>query len=487
MEGERRIGRAPAALIVAALGFLVFAPAAMAASVEPAGGSTFDTGTQGWQSIGAECDLLGGLPLLCSATNEFDSGEGRPPGSLRSRFSVLVNVVGLWRSEHAWRSPTFQIDNRLRSATLSYDERFRVGALIALGIGAESDVLLVDERTGQQTRLAESALGPEDGDFATRRVGIADGLLRPGHRYHLELRATTRTTTTQAEVLGSSDVAFDNVRLVVREEGGGTGGGGNGGGTGGGGNPGGQGGGGNGSGGAGQGGGGSGGGQGGNGGGSGGAGQGGGNGGGGGGNGGAGQSGGGSGGAGSGGGQGGGGSGGGSPEGSSGGVTHVAPPASGGEIETVGSQVQLGDETGAGPGGGEVPTSQCTIMGTQGRDRIRGTAGNDVICALGGRDKISSGRGRDLIDAGKGGDVAKGGKGRDLILGLAGKDRLRGNKGGDRIGDGRGRGIVNGGRGADVISARDRRPDRIDGGRGKRDKAKVDRKRDRTIRVERRR
>ena len=99
----------------------------------------------------------------------------------------------------------------------------------------------------------------------------------------------------------------------------------------------------------------------------------------------------------------------------------------------------------------------CTIEGTARGERLRGTAGNDVICAYGGNDRIDGKGGQDLIYGGPGNDTIKGGGGLDALHGDAGRDRFQ---------------------------ARDRKRDRIFGGRG-RDGARVDRGTDSVRSVER--
>ena len=112
----------------------------------------------------------------------------------------------------------------------------------------------------------------------------------------------------------------------------------------------------------------------------------------------------------------------------------------------------FGDPADAGSRG-----SICTIEGTAGRDRLTGTPGNDVICAFGGNDTVAGGGGQDVILGGPGNDSISGGAGLDVLYGNAGADRLK---------------------------ARDRRSDRVVGGAG-RDRASVDRRRDRVRGVER--
>jgi len=88
---------------------------------------------------------------------------------------------------------------------------------------------------------------------------------------------------------------------------------------------------------------------------------------------------------------------------------------------------------------------RCTIVGTQGPDRIRGTKGRDVICGLGGNDVILGRGGNDTIYGGPGSDTLDGGAGNDVLRGGAGNDTFRAR-------DGR-RDVVEGGRGTDTAIA----------------------------------
>jgi len=129
---------------------------------------------------------------------------------------------------------------------------------------------------------------------------------------------------------------------------------------------------------------------------------------------------------------------------------------------------------GHGPGGSLIPRDLCTVIGTARADRIVGSTGNDVICGLGGNDVIAGGGGIDIIDGANGKDRLSGGSGGDKVIGLRGNDKLNGNAGNDRLGGGAGKDVIRGAAGKDRLSARDRRRDVVDGGRG-RDRATVDR------------
>ena len=100
---------------------------------------------------------------------------------------------------------------------------------------------------------------------------------------------------------------------------------------------------------------------------------------------------------------------------------------------------------------------RCTIVGTNGRDRLVGTRQRDVICGLGGD---------------------------DVLVGREGDDVLLGGSGADYLAPGAGRDRVVAGPGNDFVGARDGRADRVYGGPGA-DRARVDRRLDVTQSVAR--
>jgi Ca2+-binding RTX toxin-like protein len=156
------------------------------------------------------------------------------------------------------------------------------------------------------------------------------------------------------------------------------------------------------------------------------------------------------------------------------GVTVVKSFRSDSEIAALFRRFDESTLVGHGPGGSLIPRDLCTVIGTARADRIIGTSGNDVICGLGGNDVIAGGGGIDIIDGANGNDRLTGGSGRDKLIGLRGNDRLNGNAGNDRVGGGAGKDVIRGAAGKDRLSARDRRRDVVDGGKG-RDRATIDR------------
>jgi hypothetical protein len=97
------------------------------------------------------------------------------------------------------------------------------------------------------------------------------------------------------------------------------------------------------------------------------------------------------------------------------------------------------------------------ILGGKGKDRIKGLAGKDCLNGQAGNDKVSGGKAADSV---------KGGNGKDKLSGGSGKDKLIGGKGKDRM---------NGGAGNDRLLARDHKRDVVNCGKGKHDRAVVDR------------
>jgi hypothetical protein len=74
----------------------------------------------------------------------------------------------------------------------------------------------------------------------------------------------------------------------------------------------------------------------------------------------------------------------------------------------------------------------CTIVGTNGSNRIVGTSKPDVICSLGGKDVVRGRGGNDVLLLGPGDDKGYGDSGRDRLVGGKGRDLLVGGRGRDR-------------------------------------------------------
>lgn len=125
------------------------------------------------------------------------------------------------------------------------------------------------------------------------------------------------------------------------------------------------------------------------------------------------------------------------------------------------------------------------ISAGSGNDRVSGLAGADCLFGQGGNDTLNGGSGNDRLNGAKGKDKLKGGAGKDALAGGKGNDRLDGGKGNDRLDGGagndkliggKGKNRYRGGSGNDTINARNRKKETVNCGKGRKDRAVVDRK-----------
>ena len=189
------------------------------AAVEPGGGSSFDSSTEGWTSELATCQPNQGAPgELCSATNSHDAGVGNPQGSLRSRLSLETGIV-LFDSEYTWRSPSFRVPGEpgaeVSGAEFGYDRSFSAGGLINLDPEADVEAAVVDETAGTRTSLIEETLGSDDDEFERQTVTAETGTVTREHIHHIEFHASIDTTSTGMGISGSSNLHFDNVAINI--------------------------------------------------------------------------------------------------------------------------------------------------------------------------------------------------------------------------------------------------------------------------------
>ncbi len=134
----------------------------------------------------------------------------------------------------------------------------------------------------------------------------------------------------------------------------------------------------------------------------------------------------------------------------------------------------LGNDTIAGGGGndtlfGDLCNDRAKLFGAQ-----AGTDGNDRLSGGDGSDKLYGAGGRDTLRGGRGNDRLVGGDGNDTVNGDAGKDTLEGGRGNDKLTGGADANTYKGGAGNDVVSARNKRRDKVDCGSGSRDRATAD-------------
>ncbi|MFI5895591.1 hypothetical protein ACIA5D_36405 [Actinoplanes sp. NPDC051513] len=93
----------------------------------------------------------------------------------------------------------------------------------------------------------------------------------------------------------------------------------------------------------------------------------------------------------------------------------------------------------------------CTVIGTNGNDRLRATHAREVVCGLGGNDTLIGGSGKDVLDGGPGTDTVSGGPGTDILYGGSGNDKLAGGAGNDVVDGGAGNDRLDGGAGNDTL------------------------------------
>jgi hypothetical protein len=189
--------------------------------VYPAGGSTFTGGAQGWEATEASCTAA----PLCTASGGYDGGAGNPPGSLAANTTVALNLLTVFKSTVVLRSPDFTVASA-GDGTLHLDRQFVSGALIDLTPQLEYAVRLLDRTAGTKSEpLTETvASNPE---FVGKDHAVT---LKQGHRYAIEITATTTSSVAGTGLLaGTTSARFDNVSVTVDSSAGGNGnGGGNG-------------------------------------------------------------------------------------------------------------------------------------------------------------------------------------------------------------------------------------------------------------------
>jgi len=228
----RRSPRGVSAVILAlALTLIAAVPTAMAATTYPNAG-TFTDGADGYTSAATGCKLLPNLlpinspNVLCEVTNTHSETLGNPPGSLVSEFRSVVNglaiipPLSLFEGSGTLRSPSFQAA-AAGPATLSFDRRGVMNALLSLNGEATYAFVLVNETTpGEQplateTITANTLLSEFDTGWGAITSPLA-GRVAAGQTYRLEIRTRFRQGVLQA-AQGTFTLFFDNVRMRVAD------------------------------------------------------------------------------------------------------------------------------------------------------------------------------------------------------------------------------------------------------------------------------
>lgn len=208
-----------------AVAVAIAAPAQGATRVYPAGGGTFSGGPQGWEATEASCNVL----ALCTASGGYDGSAGNPPGSIAANTTIALNLLTLFKSTVVLRSPDFTVSNP-GDGTLHLDRQFASNSLVDLAPELSYSVRLLDRSAGTASEPLTEAV-PNAPAFVGKDHAVS---LTQGHRYAIEIAATTSSTVVGAGLLaGTTSAHFDNVSVTVESSGGegkGSGGGGGGGG-----------------------------------------------------------------------------------------------------------------------------------------------------------------------------------------------------------------------------------------------------------------
>lgn len=191
------------------------------AAVYPAGAGTFSGGAQGWQVTDASCNV----PLLCSASGGYDGGDGQPPGSIAANTSILLNLVGLFKSTVTLQSPDFTVADG-GAATLHLDRQFAPGSLVDLAAQTTYTVTLLDRTAERQSVPLTETISAASG-FTGKDATVS---VAAGHTYAISIATETSSSVAGTGLLaGATSTRFDNVSLSTSGGGAGGSGGGNGG------------------------------------------------------------------------------------------------------------------------------------------------------------------------------------------------------------------------------------------------------------------
>jgi hypothetical protein len=114
------------------------------------------------------------------------------------------------------------------------------------------------------------------------------------------------------------------------------------------------------------------------------------------------------------------------------------------------------------------------LSGASGNDRLSGGSGRDRLSGASGNDRLSGGSGDDRLSSGSARDSLSGGVGNDSLSGGTGPDRLSGGPGNDRLSGGSGRNSYSAGSGNDVVNSANGRRERVNCGKGAKDRARAD-------------
>jgi hypothetical protein len=197
---------------IALLMLLSAGQARAAASVYPAGGSTFTGGAQGWETTEASCNAA-----LCTASGGYDGTAGNPPGSIAASTTIGFNLLTLFKSTVTLQSPDFTVADA-GDATLHLDRQFSPGSLVDLAPQVTYEVTLIDRTAGAKSEVFTETL-PAASEFIGKDHAAT---VKAGHTYALSIKTETSSTVAGTALLGgTTSLRFDNVSLTVDSSSGG--------------------------------------------------------------------------------------------------------------------------------------------------------------------------------------------------------------------------------------------------------------------------
>jgi hypothetical protein len=168
------------------------------------GASTFSGSAEGWTVKSATCSI----PVTCSASGGYDGTAGNPAGSLAANSTILVNLIGLFKTTVVTESSEFKVGDG-GTGTLRLQRQFAPGDLLALAPSATYSVALVDKTSGTESKSIGETISAESG--FTGKEGPAT--LVSGHVY--AIRTTTEVSSTLVGLsTGTASVRFDNVSVT---------------------------------------------------------------------------------------------------------------------------------------------------------------------------------------------------------------------------------------------------------------------------------
>jgi hypothetical protein len=151
--------------------------------------------------------------VLCSVSTAYDNADGNPSGSLRTTYSVLLNLGGLLGTcSSSWTSNSFTWSSGTpASVAFAMDRAVDLNGL-ASGVSVTWTAVLVDETVAGSKTLVTETRGT-DGAWATQTAtGLSASDVLSGHTYHLRIDISFQSTRSLVNGMGFN---ADNITLTV--------------------------------------------------------------------------------------------------------------------------------------------------------------------------------------------------------------------------------------------------------------------------------